>query len=136
MRVAIPAFQDEVSPRFCFAPEVIVLEMEAGREVGQSRLVLRDLACPDRLRMLAGLGVSLLVCGGFDSAYLPDAERAGVHVVWGVTGSIADALRDVLAGKLGSARDHPNCWCRASGGHPNPSSNKCCPRHKRRTGHA
>jgi len=129
MRLAIPTFGTEVSPRFCFAPEVLVVEVEGRREVRRTLLTLGNATCPDRLRLLAGRGVSLLVCGGFNSAFLGDAERAGIHVVWGVSGSVDDALRDILAGKTASPGHHPHCWCHADEG-PKPRNH--CRRIRRR----
>jgi predicted Fe-Mo cluster-binding NifX family protein len=111
VRVAIPTFGQDVSPRFCYAREVVVVEMEDGREVGRSMLALGELSYPSRLQVLENRGVNLLVCGGFNGAFLPDAERTGIHVVWGVSGPVDQAVRDVLAGKIGAARHHPNCWC-------------------------
>ena len=134
MRIAIPTFGNEVSPRFCFAPEVLVVELEGRRELLRTALALGDATCPDRLKLLASRGVSLLVCGGFNSAYLGDAERSGIHVFWGVSGSVDDTVRDVLSGKIASAGRHPNCWCHPQAAEAPAEPNSNCRRHRRRAG--
>ena len=113
MVVAIPTFGSEVSPRFCFGGEGVVVVVGGGRAASRATLVLGDSGYPHRLRLLAGRGVTLLVCGGFSRAFLGEAERAAIHVIWGVTGPVEDAVRAVLAGALGRTGHHPNCWCRA-----------------------
>ena len=135
MRIAIPTFGNDVSPRFCFAPDVLVVELEGRREVLRTTVPLGEATCPDRLRVLASRGVTLLVCGGFNSAFLADAERAGVHVVWGVNGSVDDAVSAVLAGKYALPSRHPNCWCHAQSAGAQPKPPNHCRRQRRRAGH-
>jgi len=111
MRVAIPIFGEEISPRFCFAEDVLLLDVEDRREVSRKVLRLGQICNPDRLRLLEARGVGVLVCGGFDRDFLPTAHDLGVHVVWGVTGTVETAVRDVVSGKLTSPSAHRNCWC-------------------------
>ena len=127
VRVAMPIFEGEVAPRFCFAPEVLVVDMEAGLEAWRLRLPLPEGGYPDRLRVLHDNGVFLLVCDGFNRACLGEAERAGVHVVWGISGSIESAVRTLVARRLVSCRRHPDCWCRGRTLHPRST--------RRRAGH-
>ena len=116
MRVAIPTFGSEVSPRFCFARQVLVVDVENSRELARSTVPLGDTGYPDRLRVLEGCGATLLICGGFNRAFLPEAERAGIHVIWGIGGAVENAVRQLLAGKTES-RGHPDCWCHRQRGH-------------------
>ena len=81
MHAAIATFGNEVSPRFCCAREALLVEVVDGREVDRSTLVLGESCNPDRLRILEGRGVTVLLCGGFDRRYLPEAERAGIRAV-------------------------------------------------------
>jgi predicted Fe-Mo cluster-binding NifX family protein len=112
VRVAIPTFEGDVAPRFCFAREALVVDLEAGLETRRLSLPLPEGGYPDRLRVLQDNGVGLLVCDGFNRAFLAEAERAGVHVVWGISGSIESAVRTLIASKLASCRRHLDCWCR------------------------
>jgi predicted Fe-Mo cluster-binding NifX family protein len=131
VRVAIPTFGSEVSPRFCFAAEVVVVEVAGAREVARATLVLGDTGYPDRLRLLASRGVTLLVCGGFDRAFLGEAERAAIHVIWGVTGPVEDAVRAIVAGEPSHP---PSCWCRARDAGSVASSTGRRARERRRAG--
>jgi hypothetical protein len=113
MRAAIPIFGDEISPRFCFAEQVLLLDFEHRRETSRTVLRLGQRCNPDRLRLLAERGVTLLVCGGFDRDFLPAAHALDLHVIWGLTGAFEDAVRDVVSGKLAGPGAHRNCWCHA-----------------------
>lgn len=53
-----------------------------------------------RVAELALLGVRTLLCGGFNRAFLPTAERLGVQVVTGVSGDAEKALAAFLSGKI------------------------------------
>lgn len=114
MHVAIATFGTEVSPRFCFAREVLVVDLDEDGDEG-TPVPLGPPGYPDRLRILQDRDVGLLICGGFQRAFLPVAERAGIHVIWGVAGPVAAALAKARAGHLASPRTHRGCWCRRFG---------------------
>jgi predicted Fe-Mo cluster-binding NifX family protein len=111
MRAAIATFGSEVSPRFCCAREVLLVEVEGGRETGRSNVTLGEACNPDRIRLLGSRGVTLLLCGGFNRQFLAEAERVGVHVFWGVEGQVEDAVRALARGEFGAPCRNPGCWC-------------------------
>lgn len=104
--VGIPLFGSEVSPRFCFADTILVVEVERGREERRFITSLGDPWLPKRVAELATLGVRTLLCGAFNRAYLPTANRLGIQVITGVSGEAEDALAAFLGGRLvlGSAK--------------------------------
>jgi len=101
-RLAIPLFGDVVAPRFGFADEVLVADVEDGAVVSTQRLVMDGAAWPERLGRLADSGVRLLLCGGFNRRFWPVADSYGIQVVWGLAGRadqlIAAYCRDGLQG--------------------------------------
>lgn len=111
MLVAIATFGAEVSPRFCFAREVLVADLDADGD-GGAPVPLGPPGYPGRLRILADRGVGLLICGGFQRSFLPVAEGAGIHVVWGIAGPVAAALADARAGRLAPPVTGGGCRCR------------------------
>jgi predicted Fe-Mo cluster-binding NifX family protein len=99
-RVGIPLFGREVSPRFCFAEDILVVVVENGRESRRFVTSLGEPWLPGRIAALATLGVQTLLCGGFNRAYLPTAERLGIRVVTGISGDAEDALAKLLRGQF------------------------------------
>jgi predicted Fe-Mo cluster-binding NifX family protein len=103
--IAIPLFGSEVSPRFCFAESMLVVEVECGREARRFVTSLGAPWLPGRVAELALLGVRTLLCGGFNRAYLPTAERLGIQVITGVSGDAEKVLAAFLRGAIpGSTR--------------------------------
>jgi predicted Fe-Mo cluster-binding NifX family protein len=98
--IGIPLFGSEVSPRFCFADRILVVEVERGRELRRFVISLRDPWLPGRVSELATLGVRALLCGGFNRTYLPTAEGLGIQVITGVSGDAEAALAAFLRGPI------------------------------------
>jgi predicted Fe-Mo cluster-binding NifX family protein len=105
-RIGIPLFGSEVSPRFCFAETILVVEVEQGKEGRRFVTSLGDPWLPGRVAELAAMGVRTLLCGGFNRAYLPTADRLGIQIITGVSGDAEGVLASFLRGQLipGSTR--------------------------------
>ena len=99
MRVALPLFGTELSPRFCFASEVLIVTQdgENGDETQpREKLSLDGLGWPDRLERLAARHVDVLLCGGFPRVFLDRATGLGIQVEVGLGGDaerVLDAFR-------------------------------------------
>jgi hypothetical protein len=102
--VAIALFGEEVSPRFCFAEQVLVVSFVNGHEVWRNVFSLGEPWLPRRLSQLSAMGVRTLLCGAFNRAYLPNAERLGIRVVTGISGRAEDAVASFRRGQMVSPR--------------------------------
>jgi hypothetical protein len=98
--VGIPLFGTEVSPRFCFADTILVVAVERGTEHRRFITPLGEPWLPKRVAELATLGVKTLLCGAFNRAYLPTANRLGIQVITGVSGEAENALAAFLTGQI------------------------------------
>lgn len=94
MIVAVPLFGQEVAPRFGFAERYLVAEIENEQVVRADLVATEFRGWVNRLSELRGLGVEVILCGGFNRAFLPLAEGLGIHVLAGLAG---DARRAVEA---------------------------------------
>jgi predicted Fe-Mo cluster-binding NifX family protein len=103
-RIAIALFGEEVSPRFCFAEAVIVVDIADGQTVSRQVVSLGEPWLARRLSQLGALGVQTLICGAFNRAYLPAAERLGIQVITGVAGNKDDALARFAKWRRGCCR--------------------------------
>lgn len=103
MRIAIALFGQEVSPRWCVASEALLATVRDGAVSDREVLALGDCSNGTRLGRLHTRGVSVLVCGGFDRRFIPLAQRLGVRVIWGVSGSAEEALRAFVQASAPSA---------------------------------
>jgi predicted Fe-Mo cluster-binding NifX family protein len=108
-RIALALFGDEVSPRFCFAQAVVVVELARGQVVRREVVSLGEPFLSRRIAQLAALGVEALLCGAFNRAYLPAAESLGIRVITGMSGNAEEALARFIRGGGCSRRRGKGC---------------------------
>ena len=96
MRVAVPLFGEEVAPRFCFAEQMLVAEVEDGAVATRTRVGLGAQVWSERLSLLADSGIDVLLCGGFPRRYESFASSVGINVIAGLAGR-AEKLVDAYA---------------------------------------
>jgi len=100
MRVAVPLFGDEVSPRFGCSARFLVATVENGRIVDQQVHDASHLAPWQLPGFVATLGVSKVICGGVHRTFQAEMENLGLEVIWGVIGPAAAALAALANGTL------------------------------------
>ena len=110
-RVALPVFGSGVAPRFCFAREVLVVDLAGGRETGRRYVMFGPEHGPQRIRTLRDHGVRVLLCSGFNRHLLPLAQQSGIEVVWGLQGEIDDLITSYQKGDL-EPQPRPGGACR------------------------
>jgi hypothetical protein len=94
--VAIPLFEDDVAPRFCAAREFLVVRVGPEGVGAFQRTLVGARSFGERLDQLRNLGVTTVLCCGFDGRYLPLARAMGLRMECGLAGR-AEALADALA---------------------------------------
>jgi len=57
MKMAIPIFENRISPRFDFSPEIWIIEVKRGEVVSQGKFSTGNLNLPQRLEQIASNGV-------------------------------------------------------------------------------
>lgn len=113
MQVAIPVWQDRVSPVFDTARTVLLLGIEGGREVERSIMHLMQGFPPLRVRRLRDRGVELLICGAISRPFAHLCEGAGIRVIPWVAGQVDEVLAAFLDDRLPDPSfTMPGC-CRA-----------------------
>lgn len=86
--LAIPIFGNEVAPRFASVSRFILatVNMEGTPILHGLRLPKNGWSC--HLQHLATLGVTVLLCGGFNRRYLPFARSLRIQVISGLSGRV------------------------------------------------
>ena len=100
MKIAIPLFQNRISPRFDFSPELWMITVEDGEVVHQEKLPMTNLNLPQRLDQLTSMGVDQLICGGIDGFCLGQLGRKGIQVLSNIVGEAETAFNLFLKGRL------------------------------------
>ena len=110
MRIAIPIADGRISPVFDVAEKLVLVDVEAGREVGRTETPLMDEAIELRARRVAQLGVNVLICGAISRPLHALLSAAGVEVIPQTCGEVEEVLGAFVEGRLiGDAFVMPGC---------------------------
>jgi predicted Fe-Mo cluster-binding NifX family protein len=104
MRVAIPAWNDRVSPVFDAARSVMVVDVENGVEQARRQETLQEEFPTRRARQLAQLGVNVLICGAISRPLAAMIAASGITVIPWTAGPVDEVLTAYLAGRLPDPR--------------------------------
>jgi predicted Fe-Mo cluster-binding NifX family protein len=100
MKIAIPIFENRISPRFDFSPEMWIITVENGELVNQEKLSTSSLNLPQRLEHITSNGVDKVICGGIDGFSLNQLGNRGIDVVHDVIGEAEVAFHLFMRGRL------------------------------------
>jgi predicted Fe-Mo cluster-binding NifX family protein len=113
MKIAIPLFNERVSPRFEFASRLLLATVENNRVVEREELALHGYDLFERSALLKGLSVDTLICGGIQCFVAQDLNHSNVRVISAIVGEADAALKAFLRGSLSPlvAQQRPNPAC-------------------------
>lgn len=111
MLAAFPMFHTEISPRFCAADKLLLVEISDGSIKNRETLVFSpELGIPQKLRILSIHKVEHLYCGGFNRRYLQLADSMGITVIWGLSGEVEPIIIGLTQGKEPESFNRPCQW--------------------------
>jgi len=100
MRIALPTFQERISPRFDCANTLLVVEIADGAEVSRQEQMLGNMPSGHRVMHLRRLGVNVLLCGGLHRRLAHELAAAGIEVIGGLWGEAEAIIQAYLRGEL------------------------------------
>jgi predicted Fe-Mo cluster-binding NifX family protein len=100
MRVAIPIFGARISPRFDFAPVLLLLTLEKGKVEAREEVSLTPWDLWRRVEKLKEFAVETLICGGIDCQSKKMLEHNCIRVIPWIAGEAEEALQVFLNGNL------------------------------------
>jgi len=104
MKIAVPVWQDRVSPLFEAATRFVIVDVEAGEVKSRTQLPIPEAEPWKKAGRLRELGVAVLICGGIAGPVAAMVEASGVRLVPWVAGGTDEVLEAYLAGRLPSER--------------------------------
>jgi len=104
MMVAIPVWNDRVSPVFDAASRLMLVHVENGVERARREEALPESFLARRAKRLAELGVTVLICGAISRPLAALLEASGINVLAWTAGPVNDVLQAYLAGRLPDPR--------------------------------
>ncbi len=113
MNIVIPVFKNRVSPVFDWCSNLLVVEIQSGREVGRSEVAAADTDPVRQADQVVELGAGMVVCGGIGEILVGLIEARDIRVISGVSGDIDDVLAALIARQL----PHPRFMMPGCGAH-------------------
>jgi predicted Fe-Mo cluster-binding NifX family protein len=109
MRVAIPVWQERISPVFDVARRLLVVDIEDGSLVRREE---RELGGADRAEAVRAMGVEVLICGAVSRLLEAQLRASGVELISETCGPVEQLLDAFLSGTITDERFRmPGC-CR------------------------
>ena len=110
MRVALATWNGRISPVFDVARQVLLLDIDEGREHARREETLPGTDAQVQADRLAALGPHVLICGAISQAMAAMLAAKGVEVIPFTAGPVEQVLAAWLAGGLPApAWSMPGC---------------------------
>ena len=98
MRVAIPTWEDRISPVFDTAAHLLVVDIENNSEITRETHSLAP-SLKSRMETLAQLSIDLLICGAITRPLFEGLARTGIHIIPYVCGNVEEILKNIMTGE-------------------------------------
>ena len=102
MKIAIPVFENRISPRLDFAPGFRLCEIEGDKITGIKEISCEGWNDNERVSQLKYFGVDTLICGGLPDYLLGILTNNRIRVIPWVAGEPSEVLTVFLQGRLNS----------------------------------
>ena len=100
MKIAIPVFDNRISPRFDCAYRFMIVSIEGGKIVSKERLVLRSINPIQRVNEISDMGIDTLICGAINEFTFRMLVGKGIDVIPWIIGNTDEVLNLFLSGSL------------------------------------
>jgi predicted Fe-Mo cluster-binding NifX family protein len=104
MRIAIPIWQDRISPVFDVAGQLLLVEWANGQEVARQVQLVDETTTDERAERLAEIGVGTLICAGISQPLETGLAERGIRVIARICGDVNEVLTAFQAGRLSEER--------------------------------
>ena len=105
-KVAIPIFQNRVSPVFDSCTHVLVIDIEQGVEMDRETVFLDEMSLTERCGLFVKLEIVIVICGGVSEIFANMLMGAHIRLINGIAGDI----NDVITAFLGESLDKPQFY--------------------------
>lgn len=100
MRIAVPIWEDKISPVLDTAYKLMVIENNDQREVTRYEIYLLEPDTSKRCAFIRGLDLDVLICGAVSRQLSAMLKAFGIEIISGISGPSKDVLKAYLHGNL------------------------------------
>lgn len=92
MRVGIPILRDRISPVFDVSERLLLIDVEGGRVLRRTEVLMEKAGHVARAELIAKLGVHVLICGAVSRPLEAILVSAGVKIIPNTCGVVEEIL--------------------------------------------
>ena len=100
MRIAIPIWDDKISPVLDTASRLLIVDVEDQKETSRFETVLNEQDLSRRCLRIRGMEVETLICGAVSLQFSRTLMASGIDVISEISGHVEDVLKAYLKGNL------------------------------------
>jgi predicted Fe-Mo cluster-binding NifX family protein len=100
MRIAIPIWEDKLSPVLDTASRLMIVEEVDGSESSRFEIYMDEEDLSRRCVRIQGIGVDILICGAVSRPFLRMLRASGITIIPEIAGQVDDVLRAYFQGTL------------------------------------
>ncbi|MBW2216533.1 MAG: hypothetical protein JRF34_05000 [Deltaproteobacteria bacterium] len=116
MRIAIPIWEDKVSPVLDTASKLLVIELEGKKETSRFEIYLDEQTLSRRCFRIQGMEVDILICGAISHPFARMLTALDIEVIPEISGRPEEVLKAYLKKDLFKAKFlTPGCKRNRSG---------------------
>jgi predicted Fe-Mo cluster-binding NifX family protein len=104
MRIAVPIWEDKISPVLDTATRLLILEKLDRENISRKEAPLEEKEISRRCFRIRKLGVDLVICGAVSRSFSGLLKASGVQLIQGISGDVEDILEAYFKGKLNQPR--------------------------------
>ena len=91
-KVAIPIFQNRVSPVLDSCRHMLLIDMEQGTDPERETVYLDEMSLTERCRIFEKLDVAIVICGGVSEIFSNMLMGVHIRLINGIAGEIDDVI--------------------------------------------
>jgi len=100
MRIAVPIWENKVSPVLDTASTLLIIESETQKEISRFEAFLLEQDIPRRCHFIQGLNINVLICGAVSRQLSGMLTASEIKVISGISGQAEKVLEAYLQGTL------------------------------------
>ena len=100
MRIAVPIWEDKISPVFDTALKLLVVEIKDMREKSRFVYHIDESDLSQKCHRIRKLNLDTLICGAVSQVFLQMLLASGLDVIQEISGPAEDVLKAYLKGNI------------------------------------
>jgi predicted Fe-Mo cluster-binding NifX family protein len=106
VRIAIPIFQNRISPVLDSCKRLLIVDAEHSREVERTEVGLDDLSLTDRFRIIRNLDADVIICCAISDVMETLLKSTRVRLISGIVGEAELVIGAFFDDRLDEPRFH------------------------------